>query len=198
MFDRIAERYDLLNKLMSFGLDRRWRRKLIASLELEPGGHALDVATGTATGICALPPNDGYHTRLEPFDVLFSTSDQLHDSTDAEDAKFTTCVSLVFDRDSAMLTGRKHWLKLEEYSDPIRDLAGAVVSARQDSVTVYDGSILINEVDSSDDGPDDAEFVELYGAGNSSLDGLVLVFFNGSDDLLEVRLPFIQFLFLQR
>lgn len=48
MFDRIAERYDLLNKLMSFGLDRRWRRKLIASLELPDGGRALDVATGTA------------------------------------------------------------------------------------------------------------------------------------------------------
>jgi demethylmenaquinone methyltransferase/2-methoxy-6-polyprenyl-1,4-benzoquinol methylase len=48
MFDRIADRYDLLNKLMSFGLDKRWRRKLIASLELEGAGRALDVATGTA------------------------------------------------------------------------------------------------------------------------------------------------------
>ncbi len=108
-----------------------------------PEAWADDVATGTATGICATKPNDGFHTRLEPFDVLFSTSDYLHDSSDAEDAEFTTCVSLVFDRGSAMLTGRKHWLKIEKYSHPLRDLAGAVVSSRQDSVTVYNDSVCV-------------------------------------------------------
>lgn len=46
MFDRIAKRYDLLNRLMSFGLDRGWRRQLIAGLPAE--GHVLDLATGTA------------------------------------------------------------------------------------------------------------------------------------------------------
>ncbi|HSJ84757.1 MAG TPA: ExeM/NucH family extracellular endonuclease [Acidimicrobiia bacterium] len=44
-------------------------------------------------------------------------------------------------------------------------------------------SILINEVDSDTPGVDAAEFVELYGAPNTSLDGLVLVFYNGSGDL---------------
>lgn len=48
MFDRIAERYDFMNRLMSFGLDLRWRKKLLAALELAPGHHLLDVATGTA------------------------------------------------------------------------------------------------------------------------------------------------------
>src|SRR5262245_32597770 len=48
MFDRIAKRYDLLNRLMSFGIDRRWRRKLVDSLALRAGGRALDLATGTA------------------------------------------------------------------------------------------------------------------------------------------------------
>lgn len=45
-------------------------------------------------------------------------------------------------------------------------------------------AIMINEVDADTPGTDTAEFVELYdqGAGNSLLDGLVLVFFNGSDD----------------
>ncbi len=44
--------------------------------------------------------------------------------------------------------------------------------------------IVINEVDSDDLGADDLEFVELYdgGLGNTCLDGLVLVFFNGGDD----------------
>jgi demethylmenaquinone methyltransferase / 2-methoxy-6-polyprenyl-1,4-benzoquinol methylase len=50
MFDAIARRYDLLNRLMSLGLDQSWRRKLVRSLA--PGGAAptrvLDVATGTA------------------------------------------------------------------------------------------------------------------------------------------------------
>lgn len=49
MFDGIAHRYDLLNRLMSFGVDRRWRRQTVAALALpEDGGRALDVATGTA------------------------------------------------------------------------------------------------------------------------------------------------------
>lgn len=48
MFDRIAERYDLLNRVISLGLDQRWRRKLVAALELEAGDRVLDVATGTA------------------------------------------------------------------------------------------------------------------------------------------------------
>lgn len=48
MFDKIAPRYDLLNRLMSFGMDRRWRRKTVAALNLQVGGRALDLATGTA------------------------------------------------------------------------------------------------------------------------------------------------------
>ena len=56
MFDRIAPRYDLLNRVMSFGLDASWRRLLVKNL-FEPvpaAGDAstrlqvLDVATGTA------------------------------------------------------------------------------------------------------------------------------------------------------
>jgi demethylmenaquinone methyltransferase/2-methoxy-6-polyprenyl-1,4-benzoquinol methylase len=48
MFDGIAPRYDLLNRLMSFGLDRGWRRKTVRALALEPGARVLDLATGTA------------------------------------------------------------------------------------------------------------------------------------------------------
>lgn len=47
MFDDIAPRYDLLNRLMSLGLDRRWRRRLVDSAPCPPGGRALDVATGS-------------------------------------------------------------------------------------------------------------------------------------------------------
>ena len=48
MFDRIAGRYDLLNRLMSLGLDRGWRRRAVAALPQTPGARILDLATGTA------------------------------------------------------------------------------------------------------------------------------------------------------
>lgn len=48
MFDRIAERYDLLNRLISLGLDKSWRTKLLTALNVTGGDRVLDVATGTA------------------------------------------------------------------------------------------------------------------------------------------------------
>jgi demethylmenaquinone methyltransferase/2-methoxy-6-polyprenyl-1,4-benzoquinol methylase len=48
MFDGIARRYDLLNRLMSFGVDRRWRRRTADALALPPDARVLDLATGTA------------------------------------------------------------------------------------------------------------------------------------------------------
>jgi demethylmenaquinone methyltransferase/2-methoxy-6-polyprenyl-1,4-benzoquinol methylase len=48
MFDAIAGRYDLLNTVLSGGLDRYWRRRAIASLQLTGRERVLDVCTGTA------------------------------------------------------------------------------------------------------------------------------------------------------
>ena len=48
MFDAIAPRYDLLNRLLSAGIDRRWRAKAIASLGLSGRETLVDVCTGTA------------------------------------------------------------------------------------------------------------------------------------------------------
>lgn len=47
LFTRVAPYYDLVNSMLSFGMDRRWRRKAAAALELAPGARVLDVATGT-------------------------------------------------------------------------------------------------------------------------------------------------------
>ena len=47
MFDNIAPAYDLLNHLMSWGIDRRWRRKAIDRLGQHAPGRLLDIATGT-------------------------------------------------------------------------------------------------------------------------------------------------------
>ena len=47
MFDRIAPRYDLLNRVLSFGLDGGWRRRCARALRLPPAARVLDLATGT-------------------------------------------------------------------------------------------------------------------------------------------------------
>ena len=47
MFDAIAPRYDLLNHLLSAGIDRRWRATAIRSLQLTGREMLVDVATGT-------------------------------------------------------------------------------------------------------------------------------------------------------
>ena len=47
MFDRIAPRYDLVNRVMTFGLDTGWRKKTVESLGLSPGDIVVDVACGT-------------------------------------------------------------------------------------------------------------------------------------------------------
>ena len=48
MFDAIAHRYDLLNRVLSGGLDQRWRARAVAALRLRPTDLLLDICTGTA------------------------------------------------------------------------------------------------------------------------------------------------------
>lgn len=48
MFNRIAPRYDLMNRLMTAGLDRRWRRAAAAAADVAAGDRVLDCCTGTA------------------------------------------------------------------------------------------------------------------------------------------------------
>jgi demethylmenaquinone methyltransferase / 2-methoxy-6-polyprenyl-1,4-benzoquinol methylase len=47
MFDAIAPRYDLINRIMTFRLDVRWRRRTIRDLALPAGSTVLDLACGT-------------------------------------------------------------------------------------------------------------------------------------------------------
>lgn len=48
MFDDIAPRYDLLNRVLSMGIDQRWRDEAIGKLKADQPRRILDVATGTA------------------------------------------------------------------------------------------------------------------------------------------------------
>ena len=47
MFDTIAPRYDMVNRIMTFRLDVRWRRKTVQALALRPGETVIDLACGT-------------------------------------------------------------------------------------------------------------------------------------------------------
>ncbi|RME86572.1 MAG: ubiquinone/menaquinone biosynthesis methyltransferase [Anaerolineae bacterium] len=47
MFDRVARRYDLMNRLMTFGQDTRWRKEVIRRARLTPGARLLDLGAGT-------------------------------------------------------------------------------------------------------------------------------------------------------
>jgi demethylmenaquinone methyltransferase / 2-methoxy-6-polyprenyl-1,4-benzoquinol methylase len=67
MFDRIAPRYDLLNRLLTFGMDVGWRRTTVRELGLHAGANVLDVACGTGD-LC----RELDHSGLHPIGVDFS------------------------------------------------------------------------------------------------------------------------------
>jgi demethylmenaquinone methyltransferase / 2-methoxy-6-polyprenyl-1,4-benzoquinol methylase len=56
MFDTIAPRYDLVNRIMTFRLDVRWRRRAVRDLALAPGSRVLDLASGTGDLCIDLEP----------------------------------------------------------------------------------------------------------------------------------------------
>jgi demethylmenaquinone methyltransferase/2-methoxy-6-polyprenyl-1,4-benzoquinol methylase len=67
MFDTIAPRYDLVNRIMTFGLDVRWRQATVGSLDLPAGARVLDVACGTGD-LCQELTRRGY----QPFGLDLS------------------------------------------------------------------------------------------------------------------------------
>ena len=52
MFASVAEKYDLMNDLMSMGLHRLWKREFVAMLDAPPSTRLLDVASGTGGVAC--------------------------------------------------------------------------------------------------------------------------------------------------
>ena len=59
MFDTIAPRYDLVNRLMTFRMDVGWRRQAVRSLDLGPGATVVDLACGTGD-LCRDLAKSGY------------------------------------------------------------------------------------------------------------------------------------------
>lgn len=65
LFDTISGRYDLVNRIMTFGLDVGWRRRAVRSLRLPGGALVLDLACGTGD-LCIELQRNGY--RVVGFD----------------------------------------------------------------------------------------------------------------------------------
>ena len=61
MFDGIARRYDLLNHLLSLGVDRGWRRRVVRAVRAERPRSVLDMATGTADLAIMLAKSDHFN-----------------------------------------------------------------------------------------------------------------------------------------
>jgi demethylmenaquinone methyltransferase/2-methoxy-6-polyprenyl-1,4-benzoquinol methylase len=69
MFDDIAPVYDRLNTVMTFGLDRGWRRAAVDAAELVPGSTVADVACGTGKLTAALAERVGPFGRVVGIDL---------------------------------------------------------------------------------------------------------------------------------
>jgi len=71
MFDRIAPRYDLLNRLLSLGRDVAWRKRLADNLPGIPSQSVLDLATGTGDVLFSLHKNSANIQRAVGIDRAF-------------------------------------------------------------------------------------------------------------------------------
>jgi len=69
MFDRIAHRYDVLNRSLSFGRDVAWRKRLRRHLPKDRGLLLVDLATGTADQILFLLDGDAKIRRAVGYDL---------------------------------------------------------------------------------------------------------------------------------
>ena len=103
--------------------------------------HSVFATSGLAGNDSPLWGNfitGGWPTSMAGMNIVYSDVSVLTNAKAGDDL-----LTIVFDKDYAMLSGRKRWLRIENYSDPVRDLVGATITARQDSVTLYKDSIFV-------------------------------------------------------
>ena len=126
---------DVVRAALAVGRDRFHPNTMVVT---EEAWYDAIIISGAAA---VLPINVGnpapppFKVKVGKLDVAMCNEPTLHLATDAE-GTFTDCVTLIFDRNNAILTGRKRWLEVQNYVDPVRDLRGMVISSRQDSVTL--------------------------------------------------------------
>lgn len=125
--------------------DDRWTPNTVV-ITTEAWEHSVSKGIGQETAGGAAgdfwQPDSGYQINPIKLNFIYNNSPALHTGA-AAGTGMTDCVTLVFDKANALLTGRKRWMQINNYSDPVRDLAGATITARQDSVTLYDDAICV-------------------------------------------------------
>ncbi len=102
----------------------------------EAWGDAFSV---TAGNMVYPPQKAGFNAWSMGLDIIRCDDSALHGGFASD--RMIACVSPVFSRDFALLTARKSFGRIEKYSKPIEDLAGAVITGRQDSVTMNDDAL---------------------------------------------------------
>jgi len=65
LFATIARRYDLINDIQSFGIHRRWKKRVVGLTRIEPGEQALDLCCGTGDLTLALAEKGAHVTGLD-------------------------------------------------------------------------------------------------------------------------------------
>jgi demethylmenaquinone methyltransferase/2-methoxy-6-polyprenyl-1,4-benzoquinol methylase len=83
MFGRIAGRYDLANRILSGGMDIRWRARLVAAVRRVQPGDVLDLATGSGDVALALARGLPGETRIVGMDFCQPMLDQAEAKKDA-------------------------------------------------------------------------------------------------------------------
>jgi hypothetical protein len=101
----------------------------------DPWHHSLYSTLEAGAGF--MPRKDGFSHCIDDLDIILHPT--VADLTGAG-SKYQT---VVFDRKNALLTARKRWMQLENYSDPVRGLAGVTITCRQDAVTLYNNAITV-------------------------------------------------------
>ena len=76
IFATIADRYDFITVVLSYGQDRRWKRRLIDLASPRPGDRALDLATGTGDIAFALAARGA---RVTGLDITFRMIELAHE-----------------------------------------------------------------------------------------------------------------------
>ncbi len=76
MFDAIAHRYDMLNRVLSLGLDQSWRRKTVHAVNVKEGDRVLDLATGTGDLALLFAQQNVRVTGLDPSEKMLAIAEQ--------------------------------------------------------------------------------------------------------------------------
>lgn len=107
----------------------------------EPWTHSISETL--PAGSVFMPVKEGFHHCVNNMDILIDTYQRAGTYVGALINASSKLLTVVFDRFNSMLAARKRWMQVENYANPREDLSGAVVTCRQDSVSLYNDSVFV-------------------------------------------------------